>query len=35
VDIFANLEPSRHTTSTSPGVAVVQFLDAVCNGSRA
>jgi hypothetical protein len=35
VDIFANLEPSRHTTSTSPGVAVVQFLDAVCNGTRA
>jgi len=33
--VMSDLEPSRFTTSTNPGVAIVRFLDGKCNGTRA
>lgn len=34
-NIMSNVEPSRFTASTSPGVALVKFLAAVCEATKA
>jgi hypothetical protein len=34
-NVMSEVEPSRFTVSTSPGVAIVRFLDTKCNGTRA
>jgi len=35
VNIMPNVEPSKNTTSDSPGIALVRFLDTVLHGTRA
>jgi len=35
VDIMSNVDPEKYDTSTAPGVALVKFLPAVINATRA